>query len=183
MGREDDAGENGIKALAPRILAKVRQRARMDILFGAFGEDRFCRALVHAMHERVELNDGQTRIIFQAYPPFDELTEDIQDLEIPRPALEQSNTALFFSTCLFLKGSTPRLRWIVFWAKSHIFHMSPKSSVQCSCSDTAWPLPDLLVIEKNLKSLQQEMRHRPDWLPVPLFSLLRRQEAKRGGSQ
>lgn len=101
---EDDAGENGIKALAPWLLAKVRQRARMGMLFGAFGEDCFCRALVHAMRERVELDNGQTRIIFQAYPPFAELAGDIQDLDIRRPALEQSNTALFFGSRLFLKG-------------------------------------------------------------------------------
>ena len=63
---EDDTAEDKLQALAPWTLAKVRQKARVGILYGAFGDDRFCRALVHGMQSGLTLPLGHGKAQFRA---------------------------------------------------------------------------------------------------------------------
>ncbi len=51
----EDEDESRVGALLHATLAKVRQRARMGILFDAFWDDAFCRAIVSAMEHGTEL--------------------------------------------------------------------------------------------------------------------------------
>ncbi len=100
---EDDTGEENLHALAPWTLARVRQKDRTGILYGAFGDDRFCRALVQGIGQNLDLPLGKGRIEFRAGSRFAELESGIGEA-VRHPALEQSNTAVYFGNRLFLKG-------------------------------------------------------------------------------
>jgi maltose alpha-D-glucosyltransferase/alpha-amylase len=103
---EDEVGDEQLAALAPWTLAKVRQKARMGLLYGAFGDERFCRALVRGIGANLDLplgSGGKSRVEFRACTAFAALADGI-DSAVRHPALEQSNTAVYFDSCLFLKG-------------------------------------------------------------------------------
>ncbi len=100
---EEEAGEDRLKVLAPWTLARVRQKARMGILYGAYGDDRFCRALVKGIADGIDLPFDHQRIEFRAFPALQSRTDGL-DAPVRHPALEQSNTAVYFGDRLFLKG-------------------------------------------------------------------------------
>lgn len=100
---EDDAGEEKLQTLAPWTLARVRQQDRTGLLYGAFGDDRFCRALVRGIGQNLDLPLGQGRVEFRAGSVFGELADGLE-APVRHPALEQSNTAVYFGDRLFLKG-------------------------------------------------------------------------------
>ena len=100
---EDDTAEDKLQALAPWTLAKVRQKARVGILYGAFGDDRFCRALVHGMQSGLTLPLGHGKAQFRATGAIADLAAAVAE-PVRHPALEQSNTAVYFGNRLFLKG-------------------------------------------------------------------------------
>jgi maltose alpha-D-glucosyltransferase/alpha-amylase len=100
---EDDDGAERLQALAPFTLARVRQKARTGILYGAFGDDRFCRALVNGIANELTLPFGKGNAEFRATRAYAALAAGI-DAPVQHPALEQSNTAVYFGDQLFLKG-------------------------------------------------------------------------------
>ena len=103
---EDEAHDDQLSALAPWTLAKVRQKARMGILYGAFGDEHFCRALVRGIGANLDLpfgSTGKSRIEFRVGPAFATLADGI-DMPVRHPALEQSNTSIYFGNRMFLKG-------------------------------------------------------------------------------
>lgn len=100
---EDEVGEQKLQALAPWTLARVRQKERTGVLYGAFGDDGFCRELVKGMGQYLDLPLGTGRIQFHAGRVFSELADGVE-APVHHPALEQSNTAVYFGDKLFLKG-------------------------------------------------------------------------------
>jgi maltose alpha-D-glucosyltransferase/alpha-amylase len=100
---EDEADDDKMHALAPWALARVRQHSRTGILYEAFGDDSFCRALVRSMGENMDIEIGTSRFEFRSFPAFAQLAEGIA-AAVRHPALEQSNTAVYFGNQLFLKG-------------------------------------------------------------------------------
>jgi maltose alpha-D-glucosyltransferase/alpha-amylase len=100
---EEQADEDRLQALAPWTLARVRQQDRTGLLYGAFGDDGFCRALVRLIGRNVDLPLGQGQVEFRAGRIFGELADGIE-APVRHPALEQSNTAIYFGERLFLKG-------------------------------------------------------------------------------
>jgi maltose alpha-D-glucosyltransferase/alpha-amylase len=103
MAWEDEASEEKLRALLPWTLAKVREKARMGILYGAYGDDAFCRALVRAMAkgENVPLGDGILN--FQSTGAIPDLVA-LAEETVYHPAFEQSNITVLFGERLFLKG-------------------------------------------------------------------------------
>ena len=100
---ENESGEERIKALGAWALARVRQKERTGLLYGAFGDDRFCRALVQGIGDNLVLPFAKGRLEFSAFKAFCGLA-DVLDAPVQHPALEQSNTAVYFGDKLFLKG-------------------------------------------------------------------------------
>lgn len=100
---EDESADEQLAALAPWTLAKVRQKARMGILYGAFGDEHFCRALARGIGANLDLPLGKSQVTFRACAPYAALADGI-DLPVRHPALEQSNTGVYFDNRLFLKG-------------------------------------------------------------------------------
>jgi len=100
---EDDVSEEKLQALAPWTLARVRQRARVGLLYGAFGDDAFCRALVRSIGKDLDLPLGKSHVEFRAGPAYAPLA-DGADTAVRHPLLEQSNTTLYFGNQFFFKG-------------------------------------------------------------------------------
>ncbi len=100
---EDDVSEERLQALAQWTLARVRQRARVGLLYGAFGDDGFCRALVRSIGRNLDLPLGKSRVEFRVGPAYAEFSDGI-DAPVRHPLLEQSNTTLYFGNRLFFKG-------------------------------------------------------------------------------
>ncbi len=100
---EEDGGEEKIQALEPWTLARIRQKEHTGILYGAVGDDRFCRALVQGIGQNIDLSFGKGRVEFRSCPAFGKIADGIEE-PVRHPSLEQSNTAIFFGNRLFLKG-------------------------------------------------------------------------------
>jgi maltose alpha-D-glucosyltransferase/alpha-amylase len=84
-------------------LAKMRHKERMGLMYAAFADPEFARDMARAMgdNRRVPLATGELR--FSSTSLFAQNAAAIDD-EVRTPALEQSNTAVFFDNRLFLKG-------------------------------------------------------------------------------
>jgi maltose alpha-D-glucosyltransferase/alpha-amylase len=92
-----------LEKLGQWSFAKVRQKGRTGVLYGAFGNPGFSRALARAIGEGKEVVLGSACLRFVATSIYAGLAAAIED-EIRIPALEQSNTGVFFGSQLFLKG-------------------------------------------------------------------------------
>lgn len=84
-------------------LARVREKARMGLLYDAFIDPAFCRALGHAMGAGGTVPMGRGSLRFATAPAWSELADAIDD-EVRQPALEQTNTGVFFGKRLYLKA-------------------------------------------------------------------------------
>ncbi|MGH6634701.1 MAG: maltose alpha-D-glucosyltransferase [Gammaproteobacteria bacterium] len=90
-------------ALAPYVLAKVRQQARIGMLCDALADPAFCEALVAAMGQNVELPWDQGRLRFSCTTAYAVLAGDAALREIRLPAMAGSNTTAILGERLFLK--------------------------------------------------------------------------------
>ena len=99
----EDSGEERIRNLLHATLAKVRQRARVGILFDALADDDFCQSLLTALRSQqtVPLTDGELQFVQTG--AFTTLVDE-QIYPVRHPPLEQSNTNVFFGDKLVLKA-------------------------------------------------------------------------------
>jgi maltose alpha-D-glucosyltransferase/alpha-amylase len=92
-----------IQSLRHATVARVRQRARMGVIYDAFWDDGFCRSLVKAMarNEVTRLPHGELR-----FSATRRLTTDIPigSMPVNHPAFEQSNTLVVLDEAMVLKG-------------------------------------------------------------------------------
>lgn len=94
-----------VKTLWPHTLCKVRQHSRVGVLYDAFADEDFCRAMVRAMGEgrQIPLADG--KLVFSATGAFPRSVDvDPAALSVQRSGAEGSNTATILGEKVFLKG-------------------------------------------------------------------------------
>jgi maltose alpha-D-glucosyltransferase/alpha-amylase len=99
----EERGSDPLHQYGPWTLARVRQKEKMGILYDAFGDARFCRALARAMGEPNEMRFADGRLRFGCSSAYAQLADGINE-EVKHPSLEQSNTGVMFGTKLYLKG-------------------------------------------------------------------------------
>ncbi|PZP56966.1 MAG: hypothetical protein DI596_09730 [Azospira oryzae] len=99
----EEKGEDPIHKFGAWTLAKVRQKEKMGILFGAFGDPHFCRALARAMGTNSEVPFARGRLKFTSTRAYPAIASAI-DEPVYQPALDQSHTGVFFGDKLYLKG-------------------------------------------------------------------------------
>ena len=100
----DDSDEK-LRPLWPYALAKVRVRARMGLLYGAFADERFCQYLVGMIGRGARLPLGQGWLRFSATRLFAQLAGDApESLPAKRLALDSSNTTIAFGDKLLMKA-------------------------------------------------------------------------------
>jgi maltose alpha-D-glucosyltransferase/alpha-amylase len=92
-----------VEALLHATVARVRQRARVGVLYDAFWDDAFCRALVAGMRNRARLRLPNGELRFSA---TSRLTDEPPEASLPvrHPAFEQSNSMVILGDRLALKG-------------------------------------------------------------------------------
>ncbi len=98
----DEAGEERLATLGHCSLARVRQRARVGVLYDALWDDSFCRALIDAVAGELSLPVGNGHIRFSAGPAAD-LLQAAGELQIQRPPPAAHETTLIFGDRLRLK--------------------------------------------------------------------------------
>jgi maltose alpha-D-glucosyltransferase/alpha-amylase len=84
-------------------IVKVRHRDRVGIFYAAFADSAFTRAIARAMGEGLQVPLGPGLLRFSATAAYAAAAVAIAD-EVRVPAVEQTNTAVFFGNRLFLKG-------------------------------------------------------------------------------
>jgi maltose alpha-D-glucosyltransferase/alpha-amylase len=92
-----------LEKYAPFAIAKVRHRDRVGVFYAAFANPEFPRDLARAMgaNAKSPLGGGQLELSSTGrFPAFASALEE----PTRTPSLEQSNTAVFFGSKLFLKG-------------------------------------------------------------------------------
>ncbi len=62
--------ESRLTTLLPATLAKVRRRDRMGVLFDAFWDDDFCRAVISSMEAGLTLAFERGQVRFRATSAF-----------------------------------------------------------------------------------------------------------------
>ncbi|MEP7068392.1 MAG: putative maltokinase, partial [Usitatibacter sp.] len=92
-----------LEKYAPFVIAKVRHRDRVGIFYAAFANPQFARDLALAMGSGAKAPLGAGRMSFSATGRFAAFAGAL-DEPSRTPSLEQSNTAVFFGSKLFLKG-------------------------------------------------------------------------------
>lgn len=101
----EEDGDEKLRPLWPYALAKVRVRARMGLLYGAFADERFCQHLVGQIGRGARLPLGQGWLRFSATRIFAELAGDTpESLPARRLALDSSNTTIAIDDRLLMKA-------------------------------------------------------------------------------
>jgi maltose alpha-D-glucosyltransferase / alpha-amylase len=104
----EDEGESRLIALLPAILAKVRRRARMGVLFDALWDDAFCHAVISGMkaNSTIAFERGQVR--FHATSAFPAAAPE-GVVNVTRTVSERGRLLVNMGDRLILKG----YRWLL----------------------------------------------------------------------
>jgi maltose alpha-D-glucosyltransferase/alpha-amylase len=94
---------NPVERWGPFAIAKVRHRDRVGLFYAAFANPEFGRDLARAMQAGGEIALGPGCLRFSSTAILEALMGALEE-DVRTPALEQSNTAVFFGNRLFLKG-------------------------------------------------------------------------------
>jgi len=126
----EEHGEYPADRVGALALARVREKARVGLIYDGFADPLFCRALLGAMAagETLPLGGGSVRFGAAAR----ELLNAAAGEEVRLPALEQTNTGVFFGKRLYLKGYrrlqqgvNPELEMGYFLARAGFPHIAP----------------------------------------------------------
>jgi maltose alpha-D-glucosyltransferase/alpha-amylase len=100
----EERDEERMNGLTQAALAKIRQQAQVGVMGDAFYDEAFCRALVQAIRDGMELPTANGRLRFKATAAFAAIDADIANMPVGRPSGVSSNTVLTMDETLFLKG-------------------------------------------------------------------------------
>ncbi|MDR6888101.1 MULTISPECIES: maltose alpha-D-glucosyltransferase [Variovorax] len=100
----EERDEERMAGVAQAAVAKVRQQAQVGLMGDAFYDEAFCRALLHAIRNGMELETAHGRLRFRATEAFAAIKADIDSLPVGRPSGVSSNTVVTVNETLFLKG-------------------------------------------------------------------------------
>jgi maltose alpha-D-glucosyltransferase/alpha-amylase len=101
----EEDGEEKLRPLWPYALARVRIKARMGLLYGAFADERFCQRLVELMAQDAQIPLGQGWLRFSTTRAFAKLAGNTPgSLAAKRLALDSSNTAIAIGDRLLMKA-------------------------------------------------------------------------------
>ena len=101
----EEGAEDDVSVFMPHVLAKLRRRARMGILFDALADERFCRRVVEALREDTDVEIGEGKIRFSGTDVFDGFVgeEPSSELTMRRAEVEQTNSSVILGERLILK--------------------------------------------------------------------------------
>jgi maltose alpha-D-glucosyltransferase/alpha-amylase len=100
----EERDEERVHSLTPAALAKVRQQASVGVMGDAFYDVDFCRAVIGAIRDRLELPAANGRLHFVPTAAFAGIRTKIEALPVSRPGAMSSNTVVTLGDEFFLKG-------------------------------------------------------------------------------
>ncbi|MGK6310068.1 maltose alpha-D-glucosyltransferase [Variovorax sp. DT-64] len=100
----EEQDEDRLNRLMQAGVAKVRQQANVGVMADAFYDEAFCRAMVRAVREGLELPASKGRLRFTPTEAFGRIDADLGTLAVGRPGAQSSNTVVTFDETLFLKA-------------------------------------------------------------------------------
>ncbi|MCC7079719.1 MAG: maltose alpha-D-glucosyltransferase [Burkholderiales bacterium] len=101
----EEGGVDLMQKYGAWALAKVRQKARVGVLYMAFGNAEFCRALLRSMSSPRDLPLGAGKLRFIRTSAYEGCVDaEALTAEIQYPAEEQSNIGVYFGMRAYLKG-------------------------------------------------------------------------------
>ena len=101
----EDRDEERYRILSISAIARIRQQAQIGVMGDAFGDERFCRAVVAAIGEGRELPMSAGQLRFTPTTAFAEIAGgDLAQIPVGRAQAQSSNTIVTFGERLFLKG-------------------------------------------------------------------------------
>ncbi|VTU17051.1 maltose alpha-D-glucosyltransferase [Variovorax sp. RA8] len=100
----EEQDEDRLNRLTQAGVAKVRQQANVGVMADAFYDEAFCRAMVCAVRDGMELQASKGRLRFTPTEAFGRIEADLAALPVGRPAAQSSNTVVTFDETLFLKA-------------------------------------------------------------------------------
>ncbi|WP_372693760.1 putative maltokinase, partial [Immundisolibacter sp.] len=167
---EDDTADETLHTLLPWTLARVREKARIGVLYDAFGDDDFCRALVLGTDAGAQAPLELGRLRFRAIGAPADLAAGASQ-SVHHPALEQSNTSVLFGDRLFLKayrrlakGINPEVETGCFLTEQSPFaHAVPVCGVIDYLPDTGAPMT-LALLQPFVANQGSAWRHLVDYL-------------------
>jgi maltose alpha-D-glucosyltransferase / alpha-amylase len=103
---EDTVGEDGISALMPHTLARLRRRSRTGILYDAIADEGFCREVVAAVGEGRALEMGEGRVVFSRTGAYGEVVGEnpVGSMGVRRAEAEKNNSLAVLGERLVLKA-------------------------------------------------------------------------------
>jgi maltose alpha-D-glucosyltransferase/alpha-amylase len=102
--------EEPLRALAPVTLARVRQRARMGVLYDAIYDDAFCWSVLTAIGAGEQVAVGAGSLRFSATAAYPGLVASLPAEPALRRLSEPDNNGVVFGERQLLKGSPRRRR-------------------------------------------------------------------------
>ncbi|MGC3964327.1 MAG: maltose alpha-D-glucosyltransferase [Rhodocyclaceae bacterium] len=105
----EDEDYERTQALARSTMARVRQHARVGVLYDAFWDDAFCRSLIEGMAEDAQYAFQNGQLEFSHTSAFVDVL-GYQPGPFTHPPSEERNTMVYYGDKLALKGYR-RLRW------------------------------------------------------------------------
>ncbi|MEO8631028.1 MAG: putative maltokinase, partial [Betaproteobacteria bacterium] len=99
----EERGFDPVNTFGASTLARVRQKEKMGILFEAFADPKFVRALILAMGDPREIEFGTGKLRFSATSAYTARPATSAE-DIRHPSLDQSNTGIIIGNQLYLKG-------------------------------------------------------------------------------
>lgn len=101
----EDSGEEYMRNISASALAKVRQQARIGVIYDSFADPVFCLTLLQSIKNNIELDTTHGKIRFWSTDAFDGRYDEAITNGSVKPAPKQdSNTTLAINQQLFLKG-------------------------------------------------------------------------------
>jgi len=103
---EGEDGESTASVRGAAVLARVREQARMGVLYDAFADEAFCRALIAATGEGGEAALEHARLRLRPTAAWPRLMREAGEaLDLRRAgSVESSNTTVRLGDGLFIKG-------------------------------------------------------------------------------
>ncbi|MDR6539177.1 maltose alpha-D-glucosyltransferase [Variovorax soli] len=100
----EEQDEDRFNRLTQAGVAKVRQQANVGVMADAFYDEAFCRAMVRAVRDGMELPAAKGRLRFTPTGAFRRIDADLDAMPVGRPGAQSSNTVVTFDETLFLKA-------------------------------------------------------------------------------
>jgi len=178
----EDGEDTRLRALLPASLARVRQQSHTGILADATADEQFCRAVLDAIGESLDLDTAGGTLAFRPTRAFAQVVQPEESLVLSSPGSAGTNSTVRLGDRLFLKfyrqlheGRNPELEIGQYLTDvAHFAHSVPVlGSVEYRSRDGA---------TRTLALLQEYIDNQGDGWTHTLDYLERFLEQRRGSS-